>query len=147
MPVSGRGRRLNSTQPEAGGDCGAGLRRWDRRRLVPDCPNFARLIGILERQTNKETQTMRPLFRSLFVLSVFGVLAAHVSVGALRALLDGTTVLALIDRILQVLLITPFGRDIAVFALLALGAVLALWAYIAAQMSDRHGRGQSYSTW
>lgn len=90
---------------------------------------------------------MRPLFRSLFVLSVFGVLAAHVSAGALRPLLEDTAALSLLDRSLQVLLITPFGRDIAVYALLGLGALLALWAYFAAHMSDRHGRGQSYSTW
>ncbi len=90
---------------------------------------------------------MRPLIRSVFVLSVFGLLAAHVSTGALNTLLEGTTALSLLDRTLHGLLIAPFGRDMAAYALLGLGALMALWVYVVAQMSDRHGRGQSYSTW
>lgn len=90
---------------------------------------------------------MRPLIRSVFVLSVFGTLAAHVSTGALRVLLDGTAVLGLLDRALQLLLIAPFGRDIAVYAILALGAGLAFFVYITARMSERRGRGHVRSAW
>ena len=90
---------------------------------------------------------MRPLIRSVFVLSLFGLLAAHVSTGALNALLEGTAALSLIDRSLHSLLISPFGRDVAVYVLLGLGAIFALGIYFTTQASEKHGRGQSYSTW
>ena len=92
---------------------------------------------------------MRPVIRSLFVLSVFGVLAAHVSTGFLQGLLESSApaLLGPLNRSLQVLLIAPFGREVAVYALLGLGGLLALWAYVAAQLDARQGRGQGHSTW
>ncbi|MEM0949048.1 MAG: hypothetical protein AAGK37_16745 [Pseudomonadota bacterium] len=90
---------------------------------------------------------MRPMIRSVFVLSIFGVLAAHVSSGALYLLLEGTAAMSLLDSALHSLLIGPFGREVAVYSLIGLGGLLALFVYVTAQASQRHGRGQSYSTW
>lgn len=92
---------------------------------------------------------MRPLFRSLFVLSLFAVLAAHVSTGLLRDLAEDSApqLLGILDRGLRLLLVEPFGRTGAVYALLGLGAVFAVWAYVSAMIAARRGKGQSFSTW
>lgn len=92
---------------------------------------------------------MRPLFRSLFVLSMFGVLAVHVSSGLLRPWLERVVPEAatMLDRALMVLLIAPLGRDQAVTLLFGMGAVLSVWAYLAAARQARRGKAERHQTW
>ena len=92
---------------------------------------------------------MRPLFRSLFVLSLFAMLAAHVSTGLFHEMVGdgGSSVVGLLDYWLRLLLVEPFGRAAAIYALLGLGAIFAVWAYVGAAMAARRGRGQTFSTW
>lgn len=92
---------------------------------------------------------MRPLFRSLFILSVFGLLSAHVSRGVLRDFFDGETpaLLGLLDQWLGTLLVDPLGRPMAVNVLLGTGGVLALVAFIMSSTGGSQGSTQRHSTW
>ncbi len=90
---------------------------------------------------------MRPLIRSLFILSAFGVLAAQVSYGLVSQLVAGSPMessVILVDRWLGILLVDVLGRQFAVWALLGAGGVLAVWSFVAITFS---GRDTRHSTW
>lgn len=92
---------------------------------------------------------MRPLFRSLFVFSLFSVIAAHVSTRALEATLEGFSPsgLMMLDRLLNMLLIHPLGQELSVYVLLGAGAFFALWAYMAGLAAGRSRKQERFSTW
>lgn len=92
---------------------------------------------------------MRPLFRSLFVFSVFSVIAAHVSTGILAEFVSDVAprVLAKFDKILNTLLVGTLGPQISVYVILAIGAFFALWAFMAAQASQGSRGAERHSTW
>ena len=92
---------------------------------------------------------MRPLGRSLFVFSVFSIVAAHISTGILEGFVrevapHGVTYL---NRALDTVLINTFGPEVSVYVLLAIGAFFSLWAYMAATASRNARRQERYSTW
>lgn len=91
---------------------------------------------------------MRPLIRALFVLSVFGVLAMHVSTGLLREMTEADSPLFvnLIDNFLRTMLIAPLGRTATIYGLWTLGAVLAFAAFIFTPIT-KSGSGEKHSTW
>jgi len=92
---------------------------------------------------------MRPLFRSLFVFSVFGVMAAHVSTGFLQGLVSDVAPLgvSLLDKGLNALLIRPLGPVFSICVLLGIGAFFSLWTFMSAKASGRSGPQERYSTW
>lgn len=92
---------------------------------------------------------MRPLVRSLFVFSLFGLLAAHVSTGVLaRTFADlAPESLVMLDRTLATLLVNPLGPEVSVWVLLAVGAFFALWAFMAGKVAMQARRQERYSTW
>ena len=91
---------------------------------------------------------MRPLFRSLFILSVFGLLATHISSG-LGSDLGGSALQAVIgvaDRWLRILLVDPLGRELTVLLLWGAGGALAVWSFVTGAIQAR-GSDQRHSTW
>ena len=92
---------------------------------------------------------MRPLIRGLFVLSVFAVLAAHVSTGVLAGMVEGFAprLVLLLDRALFIALVRPMGQEAAVYALLIIGAGLAIWSYASAAAAAKMGKVERHSTW
>lgn len=91
---------------------------------------------------------MRPLIRALFVLSVFGVLAMHVSTGLLRDMLDTSApqLVDAVDRGLRIMLIDPIGRDATIFGLWGVGGALAFFAFILSPVTTGKGP-EKHSTW
>ena len=92
---------------------------------------------------------MRPLFRSLFVFSVFGLIASHVATGLLSRFISeiapwGVTML---DRFLTRYLIGPLGLEVTIYLILGIGAFFALWAYMAGRASQETGTTERFSTW
>ncbi len=92
---------------------------------------------------------MRPLFRSLFVLSIFGVLASHISTGLLSGFATDIAPLgvAYLDRYLERYLIGPLGPEISIYVVLGVGAFFALWAYMAGRAKEETGTIERFSTW
>ncbi|MEM9343138.1 MAG: hypothetical protein AAGA87_08845 [Pseudomonadota bacterium] len=85
---------------------------------------------------------MRPLFRSLFVLSIFALLTAHLSSGILRDWL-APGVVGMIDDMLRTMLIDPLGRPLAIKVLLGLGIGATVLTYL----TGRNERVHRHSTW
>jgi hypothetical protein len=83
----------------------------------------------------------------LFILAAFGLLAMYVSTGLGREYLAETApaVLGMLDGALGALLVEPFGRKVAVNAILVIGALLAFWSMVSGR--GQAGRQQHYSTW
>ena len=96
-----------------------------------------------------EYPNMSPLFRSLFVFSIFSVIAAHVSTGALEGIMSqlAPQVSMTLDKTLNTLLVGTLGQEMSVYVLLAVGAFFAFWAYMAGLASGRSRRPERYSTW
>ena len=92
---------------------------------------------------------MSPLVRSLFVFSLFGLLATHVSTGVLGGTLGEIAPgsLGMLDRALSTVLLTPLGPELSVYVLLGVGAFFALWAYMAGAAAVRSRRQERFSTW
>ena len=92
---------------------------------------------------------MRPLFRSLFVFSIFGVLAAHVSTGVLRKVFGSTfpDVVPVIDHGLDAVLLGTFDARTSICVLLGVGAALALYTYLDARATARSRGSERFSTW
>lgn len=92
---------------------------------------------------------MRPLFRSLFVLSIFGVIASHVSTGILSRFASDIAPMgvAYLDRYLQRFLVGPLGPEVTIYVILGIGSFFALWAYMAGRAREETGRTERFSTW
>lgn len=92
---------------------------------------------------------MRPLFRSLFVFAVFGVIATHVSTGFLSGFAsDGVPYgVVFLDQMLIKYLVRPLGADMSILVLYGVGAVLAIWTYVSGVSAKQTSQGQRHSTW
>jgi hypothetical protein len=90
---------------------------------------------------------MRPLIRSLFVFSVFGVIAVHISTGFLSNFASENAPLGVLflDRMLFNYMIRPLGADFSVLLLYGIGTVAAIWTYMTGSRSTR--ATQRHSTW
>ena len=89
---------------------------------------------------------MHPLFRSLFLLSLFAIPAAHLTSGVLWTLMGNAApgVAASVDRVLALALVRPLGTTTAVYLLLGTGTALAVLSYLKA---SRQGRTERHQTW
>ncbi|MDU8943228.1 hypothetical protein [Ovoidimarina sediminis] len=89
---------------------------------------------------------MHPLFRSLFLLALFALPAAHVTTGVLFTLLGQSApgIASMADRVLTLALVRPFGATTAVYVLMGIGATLAILSYMNA---SRRGRPERHQTW
>jgi hypothetical protein len=85
----------------------------------------------------------------LFVLSIFGVIASHVSTGLLSRFASDLAPMgvAYLDRYLERFLVGPLGTEISIYVILGIGAFFALWAYMAGRASQETGRTERFSTW
>ena len=89
---------------------------------------------------------MQPLFRSLFLLALFAIPAAHLTSGVLWTLMGEVApgMAAAIDRVLALALVRPLGTTTSVYLLLGTGAGLAVLSYMKA---SRNGRPERHQTW
>ena len=89
---------------------------------------------------------MRPLFRSLFLLALFAIPAAHISTGVIWSLFGSVapSIAGVIDQVLQMTLVRPLGSVGATTVILLVGGLIAVWSYLAA---SRNAPAERHQTW
>ena len=89
---------------------------------------------------------MHPLFRSLFLLSMFAIPAAHLTSGVLWTLMGGFApgIAASVDRVLALALVRPLGTTTSVYLLLGIGMTVAVLSYM---KGSRQSQPERHQTW